>query len=66
MSFGFTQTGLKPGMTMLTESPAPYISTSRKRICQLRRGLSKILFVKLLTGATGLAHDGCPAHGRHC
>ena len=55
MSFGFTQTGLNPGMTTLTEPLGPYLYNGEKNSPALRRGLSTSLAMKLLTG--GLAHD---------
>lgn len=50
ISFGFTQTGLDPGMARLTESHGPYLY-KKDNIPALRRGLSTILSMKLLTQA---------------
>ena len=55
MSFGFTQTGLNPGMTTLTEPLGPYLYNEEKNSSALRRGLSMSLAMKLLTG--GLARS---------
>ena len=51
MSFGFTQTGLNPGKTAITEPLGPYLYNGVKNSPALRRGLSRSLAMKLLTEA---------------